>query len=92
MRPSADHSLLSPSGRTSKRARAQALERERVRLFGPDGLPWPQCPQPSRADRLRQQAAELRKLAEGGMYPRKYRRKAAELEAEADRQTATGPG
>ena len=35
MIPSIDHSLLSPSGRVSKRARKAALKREQARLFPP---------------------------------------------------------
>lgn len=34
-RPSIDHSLLSPSGRVSRRARQAALKREHDRLFPP---------------------------------------------------------
>lgn len=34
--PSIDHGLLSPSGRTSKRARKAAMEREQERLWPDD--------------------------------------------------------
>ncbi len=78
-----DHSTLSPSGRVSKRAQLAAQERTRRELFGPDGLQRPACPQPSRRDVLLRTAAELRELADWGMRPRKYRKEAARLEAEA---------
>ena len=80
MRPSIDHSLLSPSGRVSKRARKAALERTRRELFG-DGLPFPTCKQPSKAERLLREAATLRDLADRGMRPRAHRKEADKLEA-----------
>lgn len=88
--PSIDHSLLSPSGHMSKAARDRALKRETARLFAPWGghMPRPTCPQPLPAVRLRRQAATLRDLAERGMCPRKYRKEAARLEAEAARLEA----
>jgi len=81
--PSINHSTLSPSGKASARTQKVARARARQELFG-DGLARPQGPpQPSRPDRLRAQAAELRSLAARGMSPRKYTAKAAELEEEA---------
>ena len=80
--PTIDHSSLSPSGRVSKRSRALAIERARYELFG-DGLPMPTCPQPTGAERLLRQAAELRALAARGMKPRAYMREAARLEVKA---------
>lgn len=80
MHPSIDHTILSPSGRVSKRARAAALARETARLFPPgtfgDGRPK-QC---ERTQDLRY-AAFLRELAERGVGPRKHRKEAARLEA-----------
>ena len=81
-RPFIDHSLLSPSGHVSKRAKRASDERVRRELFG-DGLPWPTCPQPSERERLLRQAAELRGLASRGMKPRAYLRRAKRLEARA---------
>jgi len=82
--PSVNHSYLSPSGKVSKRARQAAQERTRRELLG-DGLAFPACQQPTEAERLRRQAAQLRTLADRGMKPRAYRRKADELERMADR-------
>lgn len=86
--PSIDHSMLSPSGRVSKRARAAAMKREHDRLF-PPGF-WDKQ-EPTEAERiaaeveaLRRQAAQLRDLAARGMKPRAYPKLAAELEAKAD--------
>lgn len=73
-----DHSILSPSGRVSDRAREAALERNRRALFG-DGLPFPSCRQPSERERLLRQAAELETLADRGMSPVKHRREAVRL-------------
>ena len=81
--PSIDHSLLSPSGRMSKRAREAAMKREAKILFAGIDLN-PPVPQPTEAERLRRWATELRALAERGMKPRAYAKKAAELEARAE--------
>lgn len=81
-RPSIDHSLLSLSGRVSRRAKRASDERVRRELFG-DGLPWPKCQQPTEAEKLLRQAANLRDLAERGMKPRAFRAEAAKLEARA---------
>lgn len=83
--PSIDHSLISPSGRMSKRARAAALRREAARLFPPGTLDRSPTPQPSEAERLRAHAGRLEELAARGMSPRRYRRLAAEARAEAAR-------
>jgi len=80
--PSVDHSLLSPSGHMSKRARGAALERTRRELFG-DGLAMPSCPQPTQRESMLRRATELRALADRGMCVRKYRKQAERLEAEA---------
>jgi len=82
--PGVDHAYLSPSGTESKRSQQAAKERTRRELFG-NGLPHPTSEQPAEADRLRREAAQLRALAERGMNPRAYRRKADELDAQADR-------
>lgn len=74
--------LSSPSGQMSKRARQAANERHRRALFG-DGLEIPLPPQPSQVERLRAAAAQLRELADRGMAPRKHRKAADRLEAQA---------
>ena len=74
--------LTSPSGRMSKRGIKAAQERIRRELF-PDGLAPPSCPQPTKAESLLHQAAELRSLAARGMKPRAYLRRAEALEREA---------
>lgn len=73
--------LGSPSGKMSKRAREEAQKRLSVALFGPDGLKAPSCAPEPEKDKLLRRAAELRKLAEGGMKPRKYLKEAKRLEA-----------
>lgn len=52
--PSIDHSLLSPSGKMSKRARRAAMDREREKLFPPGFWDEP--------------VPRLLKLREGGPY------------------------
>lgn len=86
--PTIDHSLLSPSGHMSMRARAAANARESARLF-PIGY-WDR-PEPTQAEKdaakalqLRRAAAELRALAARGMHVRSYPKQADRLEAEAD--------
>jgi hypothetical protein len=74
--------LSSPSGKMSKAAKKRANERLRQALFG-DGLAHPTCEQPPARECLLRQAAKLRELAERGMCPRKYRREAERLEAQA---------
>lgn len=81
MVPSIDHSLLSPSGRMSARARKAAIAREAIRLFPPGTFP-PAAAQ-DKALALRRHAVTLRELASRGMSPRKHLAAAARLEAEA---------
>ena len=83
--PSIDRSLLSPSGRISKRARKAAINREGERLF-PAGY-W-DAEAPSQAEGLERRrtsllpsAKHLRDLAARGMSPRKYLKAAQALEA-----------
>ena len=78
-RPSIDHSLLSPSGRMSKRARQAAMKRECARLF-PPGY-WER--EPVKLDECARdlnQALRLRELAMRGMNTRKYLTEAERLE------------
>ncbi len=82
--PSIDHSLLSPSGHISELARKAALKRLHDELF-PNGFPEPSCPQPTRRETLLRQVAELRGLAERGMKPRAYLKRAIELEIQANK-------
>jgi hypothetical protein len=67
----------------SKAALARAQERVRVQLFGKGGLRRASAAQPARRDALLRQAAELRGLAQRGLKPRAYLRRAAQLEDEA---------
>ncbi len=95
--PSIDHSLLSPSGRMSGRARKAALARETERLFGGENLitmadlhkAYLASIQPTKAENLRRSAANLRDLAARGMKVRAYPKMAAVMEAEADRLEGT---
>jgi hypothetical protein len=76
--------LSSPSGRMSKRARQAAEKRLAVALFGESGLiPRALPPQPSKKERLLQQAARLRDFAARGMSVRKFTKEADRLDAEA---------
>ncbi|MFA6046748.1 MAG: hypothetical protein WC718_17325, partial [Phycisphaerales bacterium] len=75
--------LGSPSGSMSKRATAAAQERVGKTLFGEGGLSAPTAVQPSEAEALRRQAANLRDLASRGMSPRAYNKRADALEAQA---------
>jgi DNA repair protein RadC len=72
--------LASPSGRMSKRSLTAAQERIRQELFGKNGLVLPATPQPSEVEYLRRKARELRDLANRGMNPRAYAKKAQEYE------------
>lgn len=81
-RPAIDHSLLSPSGRMSKRSRRAALKREHGRLFPPGFWDGPAMPD-NHAENLRAAARNLRELAARGMSPRKFLREAERLEKEA---------
>ena len=77
--PSVDHSLLSPSGRMSKRARKAANDRETKRLFGPNGLAYPGLPpQPPKRDAMLRVAKELRELAARGFHPKRHTKEADE--------------
>ena len=86
-RPCIDHTILSPNGRVSKRAREAALKREHDRLFPPGFWDAPEKSEAERAaekrERLLRSAANLRELADRGMSPRKFRKEAEKLEAEA---------
>ncbi len=75
--------LASPSGKMSKRARLAAEKRFDKALFGENGLPWPKPEQPTEYESLMQWAKTLRELAERGMKPRAYLKKAKELESKA---------
>lgn len=81
--PSINHSLLSPSGKVSKKHEKKAKEDVRKMLFGDNGLQIPLPDQPSEAQALLNQAKELRELAKRGMKPKAYIKKAKELEARA---------
>jgi len=88
-RPTIDHSLLSPSGRISRRAREAALNRAAWMLFPPGYWDTREKTTEEIAqeniDRLLRAAHNLRDLAARGMSPKKYLRAAEEMEAEADR-------
>lgn len=94
-RPSIDHTILSPSGRVSKRARAAALKREHDRLF-PRGY-WDEPKKTDaelakeKATALRRSAATLRDLAARGMATKRYLKQAAKLEADAAELEASLP-
>jgi len=83
--PSIDHSILSPSGKVSRRARRAALRRASIELFGPGGLQAVQPKPESDRDNMLRRAAELRSLAARGMKPRAYLKEAERLEQEASR-------
>ena len=76
-------SMSSPSGHVSKRSHKASVERLGKQLFGEHGLPKPQAKQPAEKERMLQQAKELRGLAERGMKPRAYMKRAEELERQA---------
>lgn len=85
--PTIDHTLLSPNGRVSKRARAAMIARETARLFPPGWNDEPVDEAAVRANRaksLRGSAANLRALAAKGMSKRKFLREAERLEQEAN--------
>lgn len=97
--PSIDHSLLSPSGHISKRARkaANALHDARVAAWWCAKYPEPteaekaETARLARIQTLRLSAANLRDLASRGMRVRSYPKRAAEMEAEADRLSTPTP-
>ena len=82
--------LSSPNGRMSKRARKAANDRLAKALFGDhctreDITGRDERPEKEKKrESLLRTASMLRGLAEKGMHPRKYAKKAAELEAEAE--------
>ena len=86
--PSIDHTLLSPSGRCSNRARDAAMKREAAKLFPPGfwdkPAPTPEELAKQKADMLLRTAKTLRDLAARGMNSRKYTREAAKLEEQAN--------
>lgn len=75
--------MSSPSGSMSKSARAAAEKRLSTALFGEGGLKRSEPEQPTEYESLIMQAKELRELADRGMKPRAYKKKADELEARA---------
>jgi hypothetical protein len=79
-RPSVDHSILSPNGSVSGRAREAALERTRVALFGEKGLERPKVAQPGDVERASAELKQLRDLKARGMSVPGYRKRTAELE------------
>lgn len=92
--PQLDHSLLSPSGRISARARKAAMDRH---FGGENAITMDDIHrerlaaiQPKTSERLRREAARLRDFAAHGMRPRAYPKLAAQLEAKADAAEATG--
>ncbi len=85
--PSIDHSLLSPSGHMSKRARKQAEQREHAKLFPAgfwDVVKTPEQERAEKAKSLRHTATTLREMAARGMKPRAFVKAAEKLEREAD--------
>lgn len=86
--PAINHTLLSPSGRVSKRARKAAEAIEYARLFPPGYFDLSEKSDAEKAqDRrmsLLRSAANLRDLAARGMSVRKFTRAAERLEAEAN--------
>ncbi len=83
---SIDHSILSPSGHISKRAKKQYMDKFANELFGNGGreLLKPTCKQPTEKESLLRQAETLRDLAKRGMKPRAYLKQAIELENQAN--------
>lgn len=76
--------MSSPSGRMSGRAKAAAMQRLSLALFGPGGMPRPGLPpQPSKRDRLLQEAKQCRELAARGFRPRAGIKHAEWCEAQA---------
>ena len=86
--PSIDHSLLSPSGRMSKRARRAAMDRETKRLF-PDGF-WESKPKPAptEAEKIAHEIEYLERIIRDGYVQgaqaRKCERKLAVLREQAN--------
>ena len=88
-RPSVDQSLLSPSGKVSKRAQKAALARTASELFPPGYWDAMQAGKSAAekhamgAAALRRTAAQLRDLAARGMKPRAYLKQAEAFERQA---------
>lgn len=82
--PCVDHSILSPSGRCSKRARDAAMKREEARLFPPGFWDPPAKSEAQFRDdkiaSLERQVKELRALASRGMQVRAFTRAADRFE------------
>ncbi len=78
-------------GGQSKRFREATQERFRQELFGKKGLQIEGPKQPTEAESLNRQAAQLRDLASRGMKPRAYAKKADELEAKAKALSQQSP-
>ena len=85
MRPSIDHSILSPSGRMSQRARKAAMSAEAARLFPPGYFDKPEkTPEELLSEKRTRElrhATQLRALASRGMCTRKYTKEADAIEA-----------
>jgi hypothetical protein len=88
--PAIDHTILSPSGHCSKRARQVALKREVERLFGPGSGFTGFNPEPTEAERVEAKrgsllthAALLRDFAARGYRVRYHTKHAERLEVEA---------
>jgi hypothetical protein len=80
-RPSIDHSFLSPSGKRSKRASKQYMDKFAKELF-PEGMDFAlkaTVKQPTEKERLLNQAKTLQDLADAGMNTQKYTKEAAKL-------------
>jgi hypothetical protein len=83
--PSIDHSFLSPSGKRSKRASKQYMDKFTKELF-PEGMAFsikPRVKQPTEKERLLKQAKTLQDLADAGMNTKKYTKEAARLRLKA---------
>ena len=88
MIPCIDHSILSPSGRVSKRSREAAMKREAAKLFPPGFWDAPKKTdleiRKQKSLSLRRSASNLRELAERGMSTGKFLKEAKRLEAWAE--------
>ena len=87
--PSIDHSLLSPCGRISGRAKAAYLQRFTTEVHVwwdakyPAVTPTEAEKNRAHADGLLAAAADLEELADRGMSARRFRKEAARLRAES---------
>ena len=86
--PTVDHSLLSPSGRMSKRARRAAEARETAKLFPPGFWDKPALTAKEQASAKRESMVRhvktLRDLAARGMSQRRFTREADRLEQDIE--------